>query len=215
MTARIRRISRPSCPTPFPPVFVPPPIAPVNARCTAVLVPRSSSSLPSPKETHFMISGRWRSFAAVGAALTLGAMAQRASAQGTITGRVTGRDNGRPLADARVLIPGTSAAGVDERGRAVHAAERGRRQRAAAGAAGGISVGKEDGGVDEWRNGNGRFCPRRGGGAARGSGDDGHGPTAESGARKRGLHPGRRRQEGGADGGQQHQPTCSWQRARA
>jgi TonB-linked SusC/RagA family outer membrane protein len=54
-----------------------------------------------------MTSGRWRWFAAIGAALTLltGATS-RLAAQGTVTGRVTG--SGQPLADARVLLIGTT-----------------------------------------------------------------------------------------------------------
>jgi TonB-linked SusC/RagA family outer membrane protein len=54
-----------------------------------------------------MTSGRWRLFAAVGAALTLltGA-SSRLAAQGTVTGRVTG--SGQPLVEARVLLIGTT-----------------------------------------------------------------------------------------------------------
>ena len=53
--------------------------------------------------------GRWRSFAAVGAALTLltGA-ARHANAQGTISGRVTAQGTNQPLAEARVLVIGST-----------------------------------------------------------------------------------------------------------
>jgi len=52
--------------------------------------------------------GRWRSFAAAGAALTLLTAAGRLSAQGTITGRVTAAGSNQPLAETRILGIGTS-----------------------------------------------------------------------------------------------------------
>src|SRR4051812_18266060 len=55
--------------------------------------------------------GRWRILAAAGAALTLLTGASRLSAQGgTITGRVTAQGTGQPLAEARVLVIGTTIA---------------------------------------------------------------------------------------------------------
>jgi TonB-linked SusC/RagA family outer membrane protein len=59
-----------------------------------------------------MLLGRWRLFAAAGAALTLLSAAGRLSAQGTITGRVTAQTGGQPLPDARIILIGTSIAGT-------------------------------------------------------------------------------------------------------
>ena len=57
--------------------------------------------------------GRWRNFAAVGAVLMLLTGAKTASAQsGTITGRVTSQVTGQPLAEARILVIGTTVAGT-------------------------------------------------------------------------------------------------------
>jgi TonB-linked SusC/RagA family outer membrane protein len=53
--------------------------------------------------------GRWRLFAAAGAAITLLTAAGRLDAQGTITGRVTGAGANAPLVDARVIVIGTTA----------------------------------------------------------------------------------------------------------
>src|SRR6185503_7868426 len=54
--------------------------------------------------------GRWRILAAAGAALTLLSAAGRLSAQGTITGKVTAQGSAQPLAEARVLVIGTTIA---------------------------------------------------------------------------------------------------------
>jgi len=54
--------------------------------------------------------GRWRILAAAGAALTLLTAAGRLHAQGTITGKVTAQGSAQPLADARVLVIGTTIA---------------------------------------------------------------------------------------------------------
>ena len=56
-----------------------------------------------------MTLGRWKVFAAVGAALTLCATAGQLRAQGgTVTGKVTTVNGGNPLAETRVLVLGTS-----------------------------------------------------------------------------------------------------------
>ena len=56
--------------------------------------------------------GRWRSFAAVGAALTLFTAAGRLHAQGTITGKVTSQAGGQPLPEARILVIGGTVSGT-------------------------------------------------------------------------------------------------------
>ena len=56
--------------------------------------------------------GRWRSFAAAGAALTLLTAAGRLSAQGTITGKVTSASGGQPLPEARILVISGTVSGV-------------------------------------------------------------------------------------------------------
>lgn len=56
--------------------------------------------------------GRWRSFAAVGAALTLIAAAGGLHAQGTITGKVTSQAGGQPLPEARILVIGGTISGI-------------------------------------------------------------------------------------------------------
>jgi len=62
--------------------------------------------------------GRWRSFAAVGAALTLLTAAGRLHAQGTITGKVISQAGGQPLPEARVIvIGGTASASTGEDGK--------------------------------------------------------------------------------------------------
>jgi TonB-linked SusC/RagA family outer membrane protein len=64
-----------------------------------------------------MILGRWRFFGAASAALMLLFAAEKASAQGTITGRVTAETTNQPLSDTRVLVIGTPiAATTDETG---------------------------------------------------------------------------------------------------
>src|SRR3569833_1826263 len=55
---------------------------------------------------------RWKLFAVAGAALTLVAATGRAHAQGTITGRVTAQVGAQPLADARIVLIGTSITGT-------------------------------------------------------------------------------------------------------
>ena len=54
--------------------------------------------------------GSWRSRGVVAAAFVLLAAAMPLTAQGTITGRVTASGTGQPLADARVLVIGTTLA---------------------------------------------------------------------------------------------------------
>ncbi|HEX8945840.1 MAG TPA: SusC/RagA family TonB-linked outer membrane protein [Gemmatimonadaceae bacterium] len=62
--------------------------------------------------------GRWRLFAAAGAALTLFTATGRLSAQGTITGKVTSQSGGQPLAEARIIvIGGTGSAVTNEEGK--------------------------------------------------------------------------------------------------
>jgi TonB-linked SusC/RagA family outer membrane protein len=62
--------------------------------------------------------GRWRSFAAAGAALTLLAAAGRLHAQGTITGKVISQAGGQPLPEARIIvIGGTASASTGEDGK--------------------------------------------------------------------------------------------------
>src|SRR4051812_22850830 len=61
-------------------------------------------------ETKNMNLGRWRILAATGAAFTLLTAAGRLGAQGTLTGRVTAQGSGQPLAEARVLLIGTTLA---------------------------------------------------------------------------------------------------------
>lgn len=57
--------------------------------------------------------GRWRFFAAAGAALTLLTAAGRLHAQnGTITGKVTATGSGQALGEARVLVIGSTIAGT-------------------------------------------------------------------------------------------------------
>ena len=57
--------------------------------------------------------GRWRILAAAGAALTLLTAAGSLQAQGgTITGRVTAAGTGQPLAEARVLVIGSTVSGT-------------------------------------------------------------------------------------------------------
>ncbi len=56
-----------------------------------------------------MILGRWRLLAIAGAAaVLLGASGRQASAQGTITGRVSAQTTDIPLGDARVIVIGSS-----------------------------------------------------------------------------------------------------------
>lgn len=61
-----------------------------------------------------MTLGRWRSFAAAGAALVmLTVLTGRLRAQGaTISGRVTAQGSSQPMSDARVLIIGTAISGT-------------------------------------------------------------------------------------------------------
>jgi TonB-dependent SusC/RagA subfamily outer membrane receptor len=62
--------------------------------------------------------GRWRSFAAVGAALTLLTAAGRLHAQGTITGKVISQAGGQPLPEARIIVVGgTASASTGEDGK--------------------------------------------------------------------------------------------------
>jgi TonB-linked SusC/RagA family outer membrane protein len=62
--------------------------------------------------------GRWRLSAVVLAACALGIGATRASAQGSVTGRVTAQGSNQPLAEARVLvIGGTTSATTNEDGK--------------------------------------------------------------------------------------------------
>jgi TonB-linked SusC/RagA family outer membrane protein len=56
--------------------------------------------------------GRWRFFAAAGAAFTLLTAAGRLSAQGTVTGRVTAQEGGQPLAEARIIVIGGTVSGT-------------------------------------------------------------------------------------------------------
>lgn len=56
--------------------------------------------------------GSWRPRGAWAAALVLLAAAGPLAAQGTVTGRVTAAGTGQPLADARILVIGTSLASV-------------------------------------------------------------------------------------------------------
>src|SRR5436309_2571330 len=64
--------------------------------------------------------GRWRALAAPGAAVLVALLAQAAplAAQGTITGRVTTQGTSQPIADARVLVIGsTQSASTAEDGK--------------------------------------------------------------------------------------------------
>ena len=63
---------------------------------------------------------------------------------GTITGKVTAVNGGNPLAEARVLVIGTSVSRHDGAKTAIHAAQRAGRHGAAAGAARRLSVAEED-----------------------------------------------------------------------
>jgi hypothetical protein len=56
--------------------------------------------------------GRWRSFAAAGAALALFTAASRLCAQGTITGKVISQAGGQPLPEARILVIGGTVSGL-------------------------------------------------------------------------------------------------------
>src|SRR5262245_17067954 len=77
-----------------------------------LLVPRSSLAMPGGNRT--MTSGRWTLCVAAVAALTLSAGAARSASaqQASITGRVTAQTSGQPLAEARVLVIGTTVAGT-------------------------------------------------------------------------------------------------------